>query len=222
MWMRLARTCKLGAPKAPAAFDKEMYKARSEVECTLNLLKQARRFATRYESLGAPFCGWVSELTTARTACEVTLTPTPLPEGEGLKQATQRDVRPIGVMPRLLRPDTYRARQLRARSTPAEITLWQLLRGRRVDGAKFRRQQPVGPFFADFVCLEARLVVEADGAPHFPKPMRDILRDAWLRQVGFRVLRFPNHEILHHADRVLQRIRAALQCAPLPPGEGLG
>jgi very-short-patch-repair endonuclease len=125
-------------------------------------------------------------------------------------------------MSRLLRPQTYRARQLRRQSTPAETALWELLRGRRIDGAKFRRQQPLGPFIVDFVCVEAWLVVEADGAPHFPKPPHDQMRDHWLSAAGLLVLRLPNHQILHHPDYVVQRIRAALRRAPLPPGEGSG
>ncbi|MBA3787594.1 MAG: DUF559 domain-containing protein [Actinobacteria bacterium] len=111
-------------------------------------------------------------------------------------------------MPRLLRAATYRARALRRSSTPAEQALWNLLRGRRVDGAKFRRQQPLGPYFVDFFCQEARLVVEADGAHHFPPPEHDIARDAFLRAVGITVLRVSNHDVLAHPNLVLDRIRA--------------
>ena len=111
---------------------------------------------------------------------------------------------------RLLRPQRYRARQLRRDSTAAEVALWELLRARRLDGAKFRRQEPLGPFVVDFVCLEARLVIEADGAPHFPRPPRDEQRDRWLQAVGLRVLRFANQLILRHPEKVLSRIRSAL------------
>jgi very-short-patch-repair endonuclease len=93
-----------------------------------------------------------------------------------------------------------------------------MLRGRQVMQAKFRRQHPIGPFIVDFFCKDARLVVEADGAPHFPRPPRDRRRDAWLAATGFAVLRFPNHEILHRPARVLDRIRrhlAAYLPAPL-------
>jgi very-short-patch-repair endonuclease len=96
--------------------------------------------------------------------------------------------------------------------------LWQMLRGRQVMRAKFRRQHPIGPFIVDFFCKEARLVVEADGAPHYPRPLRDRRRDAWLAAAGLVVLRLPNHLILHHPDRVLDQIRrllAALLSAPL-------
>ena len=83
-------------------------------------------------------------------------------------------------MPRLLRTRTFQARALRYSSTVAEQQLWQMLRGRQVMQAKFRRQHPIGPFIVDFFCKEARLVLEADGAPHFPKPPRDRRRDSWL------------------------------------------
>jgi very-short-patch-repair endonuclease len=92
--------------------------------------------------------------------------------------------------------------------------------------AKFRRQHPIGPFIVDFVCMEARLVVEADGAAHFPRPLRDRRRDAWLAAAGFAVLRLPNQLILHHPDRVLDQIRRHLAAsfpAPLSvPERGWG
>lgn len=119
-------------------------------------------------------------------------------------------------MPRLLRSATFRARALRRASTPAEQALWTLLRGRRLDGAKFRRQQPLGPYIADFFSEEARLLVEADGAHHFPPSHSDVSRDAFFRACGLTVLRLPNHDILAHPDRVLARIRALL---PSPSGE---
>jgi very-short-patch-repair endonuclease len=90
-----------------------------------------------------------------------------------------------------------------------------MLRKRQVMQAKFRRQHPIGPFIVDFFCKEARLVIEADGAPHFPKPLRDRRRDAWLMAAGFVVLRLPNWQILHDPDRVLFQIRRHLS-AHLP------
>ena len=128
-------------------------------------------------------------------------------------------------MTRIRSPQTSRARQLRRNNTPAEKALWQLLRGRRLEGAKFRRQEPLGPFIVDFVCFEARLVIEADGASHFPKPEIDQARDTWLRAVGYQVLRFPNQEILRNPEQVLDRIRVTLKrrfSRPLSFGEGVG
>ena len=120
-------------------------------------------------------------------------------------------------MPRLLRPLTYRARALRRAETHAERELWQCLRGRKVEGAKFRRQQPLGPFVVDFFCEEARLVVEADGAGHFPTPLRDHTRDAWLRAAGLTILRFENCQIVDRTAAVVERIRQAIQVSRLPP-----
>lgn len=113
-------------------------------------------------------------------------------------------------MGRLLCQATFRARALRRRATAAERVLWKLLRDRRLDGAKFRRQQPMGPFIVDFYCEEAKLVIEADGAGHFPTPPRDVSRDRLLGAVGIRVLRFENSQILHDPDHVLSVIRTAL------------
>ena len=120
-------------------------------------------------------------------------------------------------MSRQLRPLTYRARALRRAETPAERELWRWLRGRKLEGAKFRRQQPLGPFVVDFLCVEARLIVEADGAPHFPSPLRDRTRDVWLATAGLTVLRFENCQILEHTAVVLERIRQAIQSSRLTP-----
>ena len=129
-------------------------------------------------------------------------------------------------MTRLRRPETFRARELRRAATPAEIALWQRLRSRKLSGWKFRRQQPLGPYFADFYCEEAGLVVEADGAHHFPPSPKQIVRDDCLRLCGVDVLRFENREILEDIERVLETIRLALATRaappPLPPGEGAG
>jgi very-short-patch-repair endonuclease len=113
-------------------------------------------------------------------------------------------------MPRLLRESTYRARQLRQRSTAAERLLWESLRGRALEGAKFRRQHPIGPYVVDFYCLEARLVIEADGGHHLARRRRDRLRDAYLRRAGLTILRFSNDQILADTDAVIARIRSFL------------
>lgn len=120
-------------------------------------------------------------------------------------------------MSRTLRPLTYRARALRRAETPAERELWRWLRGRKLEGAKFRRQHPLDPFVVDFFCEEARLVVEADGAPHFPSPLRDRTRDLWFAATGLTVLRFENCQILEHTAAVLDRIRQAIQSSRLAP-----
>ena len=116
-------------------------------------------------------------------------------------------------MSRILRPLTVRARALRGTATPAEQELWRWLRGRKLDGAKFRRQQPLGPFVVDFFCEEERIVIEADGAGHFPPPAGDLWRDYWLNAAGLTVLRFENCEILGRTALVLERIRQAIRTA---------
>ncbi|MDB4938543.1 MAG: putative nucleotidyltransferase protein [Labilithrix sp.] len=110
---------------------------------------------------------------------------------------------------------TSAVRALRVLSTPAEQRLWELLRNRGIAGAKFRRQHPIAQYFVDFYCCEARLVVEADGNPHYPRPVKDIYRDANLRRLGIRVLRFENREILEDTPAVLAAIRRALAEPPL-------
>jgi len=99
-----------------------------------------------------------------------------------------------------------RARRLRRDQTEAEDCLWQWLRGSRLEGWKWRRQVPVGPFIVDFLCLEAALVVEVDGGVHAERAQRDARRDAHLRARGLTVLRFWNREVLADIDRVLRTI----------------
>lgn len=122
-------------------------------------------------------------------------------------------------MPPLLRASTFRARKLRREATPAERALWQLLRGRQL-GAKFKRQQPLGPYIVDFFCEEAWLVIELDGAGHFPRPQTDIVRDTYLARAGLKILRFWNADVMRDSDRVLMRIRFAL--SPLLRERGRG
>ncbi len=102
-----------------------------------------------------------------------------------------------------------RARSLRRDSTEVERQLWSRLRDRRLGGRKFVRRMPVGPFFADFDCREARLIVELDGAQH-AENRRDERRDAFLVAQGFRVLRFWNHEVVFDIAAVCETIVAAL------------
>ncbi|MDQ0140286.1 endonuclease domain-containing protein [Cupriavidus necator] len=97
------------------------------------------------------------------------------------------------------------ARLLRVRLTEAEQRPWYLLRDRRFMGLKFRRQHQVDPFIADFVCIDARLVIEADGGQH--SDASDAARDARFRRQGFHVLRFWNPEVLGQTEAVLEQIR---------------
>ncbi|HEX4079684.1 MAG TPA: endonuclease domain-containing protein [Rhizomicrobium sp.] len=118
-----------------------------------------------------------------------------------------------------LSPRVY-ARSLRKRMTNAEVILWSRLRRNAMDGHRFRRQHPIGPYVADFVCLPVRLVVELDGATHASDNERkqDARRDAYLHHRRFRVLRFWNREIYESLDGVLETIWRAVLAGQEPPG----
>jgi len=100
------------------------------------------------------------------------------------------------------------AKQLRSNQTEAEQRLWYYLRGKRLMGLKFKRQKPIGPYIVDFVCMEHKLVVEADGSQHGGRS--DAKRDAWFAAQGFTLLRFWNNEILEQTDMVLEQIRRVI------------
>jgi len=104
------------------------------------------------------------------------------------------------------------ARELRQSQTEAERSLWAKLRNRQLEGVKFRRQQPIGPYIVDFVSFERKLVLEIDGGQHNEPAtqQRDEERTAWLKGQGYQVLRFWNNEILKNVEGVLERIREAL------------
>jgi very-short-patch-repair endonuclease len=101
-----------------------------------------------------------------------------------------------------------RARAMRRALTDAERKLWRALRDRRMQSIKFRRQAPVGPYIADFLCVQHKLVVEADGSQHAGS-VRDNVRDAWFASKDYQILRFWNHEALTAQENVLATIAAA-------------
>ena len=101
------------------------------------------------------------------------------------------------------------ARSMRRDPTVAELRLWKLLRGRLLAGLKFRRQVPLGDYIVDFACFDPKLVVEADGISHAASETYDAVRDAWLTDQGFLVLRFTNSEAIFEHDKVAERIRRA-------------
>jgi very-short-patch-repair endonuclease len=111
--------------------------------------------------------------------------------------------------------DHERERHLRREQTEAERALWWQLRNRRLLGWKFRRQHRIGPYFVDFACLEAGLVIELDGSQHLERTAQDAARAARLRREGFEVLRFWNDVLLSEMNVVLAAITIAL--APHPP-----
>jgi very-short-patch-repair endonuclease len=98
--------------------------------------------------------------------------------------------------------------------TDAEKKLWQMLRAKRLEDFKFRRQQPIGPFIVDFVCQSEQLVIEADGSQHADSP-DDVRRTEWLEARGYRVLRFWNGDVLRRPDDVVMTIYRTLT-APSP------
>jgi very-short-patch-repair endonuclease len=100
------------------------------------------------------------------------------------------------------------ASPLRRNGTDAERALWTELRSRRLGGHKFRRQWTIGPYIADFCCLECHLIVEADGGQHTEEADAD--RTAYLRAEGFRIIRFWNNDVLGNLDGVLAAILEAL------------
>lgn len=110
---------------------------------------------------------------------------------------------------------TAQARRLRRDQTPAEARLWSLLRGRRLAGGKFRRQVPVERYIADFVCVEARLIIEIDGRVHDDEEaqLKDIERTAILESCGYFLIRFPNEMVLNDPGRVCEAIVSTLRAA---------
>jgi very-short-patch-repair endonuclease len=118
------------------------------------------------------------------------------------------------------------AKQLRQNQTNAESFLWHLLRNRQVANAKFRRQQPIEGYIADFYCHEHKLIIELDGSQHFTDDgiKKDAQRTARLNALGIEVLRFDNRQVLTEIEAVLQMIYERLKRphpCPLPEGEGV-
>ncbi|RUT31435.1 endonuclease domain-containing protein [Arsenicitalea aurantiaca] len=94
---------------------------------------------------------------------------------------------------------------MRSNPTEAEAIMWRVLRDRRLAGYKFRRQVPIGPFIADFVCYQARLIIELDGSQHTGS-LYDAARDAELRRRGFDILRVYNSELFANREGVLDAV----------------
>jgi very-short-patch-repair endonuclease len=129
-------------------------------------------------------------------------------------------------------PRTGLARKLRRQETDAERKLWCRIRDRQFLGLKFRRQVPVCGYVGDFLCHEAKLIVELDGGQHSERGEEDARRTKTLNEAGFLVLRFWNNDVLANMDGVLTAIAEELQAAermvkgyaphpvPLPMGEG--
>src|SRR5580704_7501275 len=104
--------------------------------------------------------------------------------------------------------EARRARSLRKDAPSAEKKLWARLRNRQLGGHKSVRQEPIGPYFADFACREQRLIVEIDGATHSTDEelARDAVRTAFSNRSGYRVIRFVHAEVFHNLDGVCETI----------------
>ncbi len=102
------------------------------------------------------------------------------------------------------------AKTLRRKMTEPERRLWYFLRGRRLAKFKFRRQVPIGPFIVDFICMEAKLIVELDGSQHAKRREADQQRTEMLEKLGYRVIRFSNPDLLQSREAVLGTILGVL------------
>jgi very-short-patch-repair endonuclease len=137
----------------------------------------------------------------------------PLPSWEGEGGGGKRE--------QMKKPLTPIAKKLRNDPTDAEKRLWNAIRVKSL-GVKFRRQAAIGSYIVDFVCFEKRLIIEVDGGQHC-RNQEDIKRDEWLRNQGFKVLRFWNPDVLKSLEGVEQRIVEHLKSPlPDPPHKGEG
>jgi very-short-patch-repair endonuclease len=114
--------------------------------------------------------------------------------------------RPANTSPELWAKLKPLAREMRHVTTHAEERLWQRLRNRRVQDAKFRRQHAIDRFIVDFYCADVRLIIEVDGVLHQYTPDEDALRQEFLESIGLIVVRFTNDEVLNSLNTVVERI----------------
>lgn len=150
---------------------------------------------------------WIGKSSGAEIDFVVSTSPQPLSKGEGQKEP--------GYFTST--PDKWKAlidyaKANRKNPTAAESALWAVLRNRQINGWKFRRQHPVAGYIPDFVCLDAKLIVEVDGGYHSEAEQQsfDVLRTEWLNEHGYTMLRFSNEEVLKHIDTVKSRIEEVL------------
>ncbi len=151
--------------------------------------------------------------------------PTPSPSGRGgekpVEEASDKEAVYRALASRVM---VRIARELRQCETRAEAVLWTALRNRRLANLKFRRQHPIAgtAFVADFLCYEARLVIELDGEIHETQQQEDLHRQQAIEEAGYQVLRFKNDHVLNQLEDVLTTIIALCNPPPLPEGEGAG
>jgi very-short-patch-repair endonuclease len=125
---------------------------------------------------------------------------------------------------RLTLTQRERSRRLRSTMTDSERKLWSVLRQRQLQGLRFRRQFPIGRFIVDFVCLEAKLIIEVDGGQHDVQRTYDAARDRCLADHGFCVLRVWNNDAMTNPDGIALAILEAVSHPHpvLPPSRGKG
>jgi crossover junction endodeoxyribonuclease RuvC len=142
----------------------------------------------------------------ARDLSTAAPSPRPSPRGGEGEAGAERKRKPSDA-------ETSQARRLRRDATDVEALLWRRLRDRQLADAKFRRQEPILGFTADFVCHERQLIIELDGGQHASKTEDDARRTRMLEQAGFRVLRFWNNDVADNIDGVLEAIHQSLNPA---------
>ena len=113
------------------------------------------------------------------------------------------------------------ARHLRRHATDVERKLWYQIRDKQIEGFRFRRQRPIGKFIVDFICLEAKLIIELDGGQHATAVTEDEKRTAFLEASGYRVLRFWNNEVIENMEGVLAHLLEALLLTRVDPTPAL-
>ncbi len=155
-----------------------------------------------------------SQIRNAMSALENAVSDTSPQRGE-VGRGEKHPWTPTPVPPALLQA----ARDLRQHMTDAEQCLWQCLRGKQLDGFRFRKQHPIAHFVLDFYCPAVRLAIEIDGGQHNTSPghASDEERTRYLKACGIRVLRFWNHEVLQDLPGVLERIWEVLHLPPSSP-----
>ena len=110
-----------------------------------------------------------------------------------------------------------RARELRRDPSRAERICWELIRAHRMEGIKFRRQHPIGPYFADFACASRGLVIEIDGDHHADQVEADARRTAVMESQGWKVVRFGANEVVQNPEGIWTRIQSLINDGTSPP-----
>ena len=113
--------------------------------------------------------------------------------------------------------DANRAREFRRDGSHAERKVWELLHARRISGAKFRRQHPIGAYFADFACISQKLVIEIDGEHHAFQVEADARRTAEMEREGWRVVRFWANEVVQNPEGIWAEIEQVVSARPPSP-----